>query len=169
MYITWSSTAIKPKYCLQHYTSKQVMDDQYLCWVKQPFTFPLWVLNSHILSLYVTQLPETDILFGIDIQKRFSLSYSWYSDKQLFIQREGSFFTYTRHCEQQHDITVMKSTLKIPTRHNGIIPFTIKGHNLKAPMGYLSVITMSTGDLIQTSMWLIEFITSKADQLYTFL
>ena len=31
------------------------------------------------------KLPDTDILFGIEIQKRYSLSYSWDSDKQLFI------------------------------------------------------------------------------------
>ena len=35
------------------------------------------------------KLPETDILFGIDIQKRYSLSYHWDLDKQLFTQREG--------------------------------------------------------------------------------
>ena len=80
--------------------------------------------------------PETDTLFGIDIQKRYSLSYSWDVDKQLFIQREGSFLAYTRDCEQQHNIAVVKSPLKIPPRHNGIIPVTIKGHNLKAPLEY---------------------------------
>ena len=73
---------------------------------------------------------ETNILFGIDIQKRHSLSNSWDSDKQLFIQREGSFLTYTRNCEQQHNIAVVKSTLTIPPRDNGIIPIIIKGHNL---------------------------------------
>ena len=31
---------------------------------------------------------------------------------------------------------ISKIYLKIPPRHNGIIPITIKGHNLKAPMGY---------------------------------
>ena len=51
-------------------------------------------------------------LFGIDIQKRHSPSYSWHSDKQLFIQGEGSFFTYIRNCEQQHNIAVVKSPLK---------------------------------------------------------
>ena len=40
------------------------------------------------------KLPETDISFCIDIQKKYSLSYSWGSDKQLFIQKEGSFFTF---------------------------------------------------------------------------
>ena len=29
----------------------------------------------------------------------------------------------------------MKFPLKIPLRHNGIIPFTFKGHNLKVPVG----------------------------------
>ena len=33
------------------------------------------------------KLIETVILFGIDIQKIYSLSCSWDSDKQLFIQR----------------------------------------------------------------------------------
>ena len=58
-------------------------------------------------------------------------------DKQLFIQREGLFLTYTRNCEQQHDIAAVKSPLKMPPRHNGIIPVTIKGHNLQAPVGYI--------------------------------
>ena len=82
------------------------------------------------------KLPETDILFGIDIQKRYSLSYSWDLDKQLIIQGEDSFLTYTRICEQQHNIEVVKSTLKVPPRHNSIIPITIKGNNLKDPMVY---------------------------------
>ena len=43
---------------------------------------------SHIFII-CDKLLDTDILFGIDMQKRYSLSYSWYSDKQLFIQREG--------------------------------------------------------------------------------
>ena len=58
------------------------------------------------------KLPETDILVGIDIQKKYSLSYCWDSDKQLFIQRKGSFLTYTRNCEQQHNIAEVKSPLK---------------------------------------------------------
>ena len=82
------------------------------------------------------KLPDTDILFGIDTQMRYSLSYSWDADKQLFIQREGSFLTCTRICEHQLNIAVVKSPLKIPPRHNGIVPLTIKGQNLKAPVGY---------------------------------
>ena len=103
-------------------------------------------------SFIYDKLPETDILFDIDIQKRYSLSYNWDLDKQLFIQREGSFLTYTRNCEQQHNIAVLKSPLKIPPRLNGAIPITSEGHNLKASMEYFITNQHITGDLIQTSM-----------------
>ena len=86
----------------------------------------MWQLTGH----------STDILFGIDIQRRCCLSYSWDLDKQLFIQREGLFLTYTRNCEQQHYIAVVKSSLEITPRHNGMISVTIKGHNLKASVEY---------------------------------
>ena len=100
-------------------------------------------LNSAIFKfshafLICHKLPETDILFGIDIQKRYPLSYSWDSDKQLFIQRKGSFLTYIRHSEQQDNIAVVKSPLKIPCIHNSIIPIAIKGHNLKDTVGYFN-------------------------------
>ena len=81
------------------------------------------------------KLLDINILFVIDLQKRYSLSYSWDLDKQLFINRECSFLTYTRNCEKQHNIAVLKSTLKLPLRQNGIILSTIKGHNVKAPVG----------------------------------
>ena len=55
----------------------------------------------------------------------------------MIILVEGRIiFNVHRNCEQQHNITAVKSPLKIPSRHNGIIPVTIKGHNLKAPVGY---------------------------------
>ena len=47
-----------------------------------------------------------------------------------------TFLTYTRNCEQQHNIAVVKSTFKIPPRHNVIIPIMIKGHDLKAHIEY---------------------------------
>ena len=90
---------------------------------------------SHTFIIY-DKLPDTDILFGIDIQRRYLIPYNWDAHKKLFILREGSFLTYTRNCEQLHKIAVVKSPLKISPRHNGIIPVTIKGHNLKAPVGY---------------------------------
>ena len=32
------------------------------------------------------QLPDTELIFGIDIQKKFSLSYAWDKDKHCYIQ-----------------------------------------------------------------------------------
>ena len=49
--------------------------------------------------------------------------------------REGSFLTYTRKYEQQHNIAVVKYTLKIPLRHNGAISIKIKGHKFKGSHG----------------------------------
>ena len=110
------------------------MDQQCLHGAKLPYTFTL--LTSKFFHTFVIwgKLLDTDILFGIDIQKGYSPSYGWDLDKQLFIQREGSFYTYTRNCEQPHNIAVVKSPLKIPPMYNSITP--IKGHNLKAPVGY---------------------------------
>ena len=101
-------------------------------------TLHLCISNFKFCHTFVIcdKLLDTDIFFGIDIQKRHSLSYSWVADKQLFIQRKGSFLTCTRNCEQQHNIAVVKSPLKKPTRHSGIISVPIKGYNLKAPVGY---------------------------------
>ena len=46
------------------------------------------------------RLPETEIRFGIDIQKKFSLSYAWDKEKNCYIQNDGRFLTYARNCDQ---------------------------------------------------------------------
>ena len=51
--------------------------------------------------------------------------------------KNGRFLTYTRNCEQKATIGIVKSTLKIPPRHNGIIPIKIKDHTIKGHMAYL--------------------------------
>ena len=128
-------------------------------------TLHLCISNCKFSHTFVIsdKLPDTDILFGIDILKRYSLSYSWDEDKQLFMQRAGSLITYTRNCKQEHNITVVKSSLKIPPGHNGITPVNIKGHNLKAHWDNSSAINTSTGNLIQTSMCSMGSITSKTN------
>ena len=59
------------------------------------------------------RLLDTDIIFGIDIQKKFSLSCAWDKEKNCYIQRDGKFLTYTRNCEQKAKIGTVKSSLKI--------------------------------------------------------
>ena len=77
------------------------------------------------------RLLDTKIIFGIDIQKKFSLSYTWDKEKNCYIQKDGRFLTYTQNCEQKATIRIVKSTLKIPPRHNGAVPIKIKSHSIK--------------------------------------
>ena len=60
------------------------------------------------------QLPETELIFGINIQKKVSLSYAWDKDKNCYIQRDGKFLVYTHACDHATTIGTVKSTLKIP-------------------------------------------------------
>ena len=61
----------------------------------------------------IDKLPDTEIIFGIDVQKKFSLSYGWDKEKDCCIQKDGKFLIYTRSCEQKTTISMVKSTLKI--------------------------------------------------------
>ena len=82
------------------------------------------------------RLLDTRIIFGIDIQKKFSISYAWDKEKNCYIQKDIRFLTCTRNCEQKATIGTVKPTLKIPSRHNDVIPIKIKGHTIKGYMAY---------------------------------
>ena len=58
------------------------------------------------------KVPETELIFGINIQRKFSLSYMW--DKERNIQREGKFLVYTNTWDQKATIGTVKSMLRIP-------------------------------------------------------
>ena len=60
------------------------------------------------------RLSDTELIFGIDIQKKFSISYAWDKEKKCYVQRDGKFLTYTRNCEQKVTIGIVKLALKIP-------------------------------------------------------
>ena len=72
------------------------------------------------------QLPDMELIFGIDIQKKFS-SYAWDKDKQCFIQQNGKFLAFTHANTWKATIGTVKSTLKIPPRHKGVVPIKISG------------------------------------------
>ena len=74
------------------------------------------------------QLPETELIFGIDIQKKFSLSYAWDKDKNCYMQRKGKFLVYAH----SDDHTAMIGTVK----HNGGIPIKISGPIIEMNMAY---------------------------------
>ena len=100
-------------------------------------------LNHHIADfnflhtrIICDKLSDNGFLFSINLWKRYSLSYCWDSDRQLFMQGKGSFLTYTRNSKQHQNIVVIKSTLKIPPRQNGVIQIKIKGHNFSDHVAY---------------------------------
>ena len=51
--------------------------------------------------------------------------------KNCYIQKDSKFLTDTQNCKYKATIGIVKSTLKIPPRYNGIIPIKIKGHTIK--------------------------------------
>ena len=73
---------------------------------------------------------------NLDIQKKLSISYVWDKEKKCYIQRDGKFLTFTRNDEQKATIGIVKLTLKIPPRHNGVVPFRITGQTMKEHMAY---------------------------------
>ena len=58
------------------------------------------------------RLPDTEIIFGIDVQKKFSLSYAWDKKKNCYIQKDGRFITYTQNCEQKAAIGLLNQHLR---------------------------------------------------------
>ena len=82
------------------------------------------------------QLPETELIFGIDMQRKFSLSYAWDKERNCYIQREGKFLVYTNKCDWKATIGTVKSMLRIPPCHNGVVPSKISGPIIEEHMAY---------------------------------
>ena len=94
-------------------------------------TLQLWTPDVKFCHNFIIcdRLPNTEILFGINVQKKFTLSYAW--EKNCYIQKEGRFLIYTRNCEQKANVAIVNSTFKIPPRQNSVMPMKIKGHTFK--------------------------------------
>ena len=93
-------------------------------------------LNLPTTFIICNQLPETELIFGINMQKKFSLSYAWDKEKNCYIQRNGKFLVYTHSCDCTATIGTVKSTLKIPPKNNAVIPIKISGPIIKTHMAY---------------------------------
>ena len=103
---------------------------------------PMTIMGSTALHLRIahfkfthnfiicSQLPDTEFIFGIDIQKKFSLSYAWDKDQQCYIQCNGRFLAFTHTTTQKAMVGTVKSTLKIPPRHNRVVLIKISGQQL---------------------------------------
>ena len=109
---------------------------------------PMTILGSIALHLCIAdftfthnfiicnQLPDTEFILGMDIQKKFSLSYAWDKDQQCYIQRNGKFLSFMHAAHQKATIGPVKSTLKIPPRHNGVVPIKISRPSIPTDTAY---------------------------------
>ena len=95
---------------------------------------PMTALHLRITNFKFThniiicnRLLDTEIIFRIDVQKKFSISYALDKAKTA---------TYIRNCKQKATIGIVKSTLKILPRHNVVIPIKITGQAIKEHMAY---------------------------------
>ena len=70
------------------------------------------------------------------MQRKFSLSYAWDKEGNHYIQREGKFLVYTNTCDCKATIGRVKSMLRIPPWHNGVMPIKISGPIIKEHMAY---------------------------------
>ena len=114
-------------------------------------------------------LPETELIFGINIQKKFSLSYAWYKERNCYIQRDGKFLVYTHTCDCKATIGTVKSTLRIPPQHNGVVAIKIGGPIIETHMAYFLIDDSTPKKKIQTLTKLVAFIRSRARHLSTYL
>ena len=60
----------------------------------------------------------------------------WDKERNCYIQREGKFLVYTNNCEQKATIGTVKLMLKIPPRHNGVVPIKLSGPIIVEHMAY---------------------------------
>ena len=79
---------------------------------------------------------QTELIFGIDMQRKFSLSYALDKERNCYIQREGKFLLYTNTCDQKATTGTAKSMLRIPPQHNGVMPIKISGPIIEEHMAH---------------------------------
>ena len=91
---------------------------------------PMTTLGSTALHLHIAdfkfthnfiicnQIPDTELIFGIDIQKKFSLSYAWDKDQQCYIQRNGRFLSSPMQLPKKPQLELLNPLLRY---HPGIM------------------------------------------------
>ena len=98
----------------------------------------LWIAEFKFTHNFIicNQLLETELIFGINILKSFHYLMLGTRTKNCYIQWNGKFLVYTHSCNCTATIGTVKSTLKIPPRHNCVIPIKISGPMITTHMAY---------------------------------
>ena len=82
------------------------------------------------------RLPDTEIIFGIDVQKKCSLSYAWDKEKELLHTKRQQVSHIHQKLWTEDSNRNCQINAQIPPRHNGVIPNKIKGHTITGHMAY---------------------------------
>ena len=126
------------KTCIQPPTAKLNTGDGSPMSAIGTMALHLWIAEFKFTHNFIIcdQLPETELIFGIDMQRTFSLSYAWDKERNCYNKKEGKFLVYSNNCEWKATIGTVKWTLKIPPQHNGIMPIKISGPIIEGHMAY---------------------------------
>ena len=142
---------------------------------------PMMTLGSTALHLWVAyfkfthsfiicdQLPNMDLIFSIDIQKKISLSSTWDKGKNCYIQWNGKFLAFTHTKTHTATIGTVNLTLKIPPRHNGVVPIKISGPLITTHAAHFILMTAPPKEEIPTLTSLMAFTRSRTGHQSTFL
>ena len=57
-------------------------------------------------------------------------------ERNCYTQKDRRFLVYTHTCHCKATIGTIKSTLRIPLQHNGVVPIKISGPIIKTHMAY---------------------------------
>ena len=109
---------------------------------------PMMVLGSTVLHLWIAEFKFTHKLYNLQ-PTASNRTHFWHQHtkkvliilclgqrKNCYIQRNSKFLVYTHSHDCTATIGTVKSTLKIPPRHNAVIPIKISGPIIETHMAY---------------------------------
>ena len=82
------------------------------------------------------QLPETELIFGIDMQRKILTIIHVRQRKRLLHTKGMKILSLHKNCDQKATIGTVKSMLRIPPQHNGVMPIKISGTIIEEHMAY---------------------------------
>ena len=142
---------------------------------------PMTTLGSTALHLQIADfkfthnfiicdlLPDMKLIFPIDIQKKFSLSYTSDKGKNCYIQWNGKCLAFTHANNCTATIGTVKLTLRIPPRHNGVVPIKISGPLITTHTAHFITDDSTPKEEIPILTSLTAFTRSRTGHQSTFL
>ena len=115
------------------------------------------------------RLQDTKIIFGIDVQKKISLSYAWDKEKNCYIQKGQQ----TPHIHLK--LWTKSDNRKLLNQHLRYLPDIMASYQLKSkeiqsqvkPYVSLAIKNPEKARILTSTLW-VEYTTSKAEQLLIF-